>query len=444
MESEWLRDAIRLSFNASIQTAPGDPKPAPPQRDPKREKLIDGLLYSRSFILTYHLVILGFVVILSVVHWSGKAIRWRKRRAALLRICGTDAASIEEVPRIETKSVQDYEGVSSSGSSTVEGTASPPQKDLEDEETPLLHPGHSPPSLHPRNVGISSMNAFLMYQPRPIPFLNKTLPANGTSIVILAFIGLNTFYTLFHIKFNVDELFVVADRFGLVFVANLSLLYILAAKNQPLKFLTGRSYESLKIFHRRLGELVCLEAFLHTSGMIAVWYTLIRPNGFGFIRFLLLPLILLGLGAFFSYEFLYFTSLASFRQRWYELFLGLHIVLQVAVLVLVFLHHKAGRPYVDIVLGIFLIDRLVYRLCIKSTTVRAYAKVMEDGETLTLSTTLALQRKPGILSLVGRSIKSDWQPTDHVFATVPALGQEHIIQAPPLHDSISSAHSQRR
>jgi hypothetical protein len=153
MESEWLLDAIRLSFNASIQTVPGDPKPAPPQRDPKRQKLIDGLLYSRSFILTYHLVILGFVVILSVVHWSGKAIRWRKRRVALLRICGTDAASIEEVPQIGTKSVQDYEGVSSSGSSTVEGTASPPQKDLEDEEAPLLHPGHSPPSLHPRNVG---------------------------------------------------------------------------------------------------------------------------------------------------------------------------------------------------------------------------------------------------------------------------------------------------
>lgn len=112
-------------------------------------------------------------------------------------------------------------------------------------------------------------------------------------------------------------------------------------------------------------------------------------------------------------------------------------MLQVAGLLLVFLHHKAGRPYVGIVLGIFLIDRLVYRLCIKSTTDRAYAKVMEDGQTVTLSTTLALQRKPGILSLVGRSIKSDWQPTDHVFATVPALGQEHIIQAHPF--TIASA-----
>ena len=72
MESEWLRDAIRLSFNASIQTVPGDPKPAPPQRDPKRQKLIDGLLYSRSFILTYHLVTLGSIVIISVVLWTGK------------------------------------------------------------------------------------------------------------------------------------------------------------------------------------------------------------------------------------------------------------------------------------------------------------------------------------------------------------------------------------
>jgi len=48
---------------------------------------------------------------------------------------------------------------------------------------------------------------------------------------------------------------------------------------------------------------------------------------------MLLPVILLTLGAFFSYEVLYLASLASFRQRWYELFLGLHIVLQLAGLV---------------------------------------------------------------------------------------------------------------
>ncbi len=89
----------------------------------------------------------------------------------------------------------------------------------------------------------------------------------------MLFIGLNIFDALFRINFNIDELFVMAERFGLVFVANLPLLFILAAKNQPLEFLTGRSYESMNIFHRRLGEDLCLQAFLHTSGMVAIWYT---------------------------------------------------------------------------------------------------------------------------------------------------------------------------
>ena len=137
-------------------------------------------IYSRSFILTYHFAILGFIFILSVVHWSEKAIRCRKRRAARLQISGTDKGTIKEIPRKETKPIQDYEGASSSGTSTIEGTTSHLRKI--DEATPLLHSGRSARSLHSRETAISSMNAFLIYQRRPIPFFNKILPSNGTSI----------------------------------------------------------------------------------------------------------------------------------------------------------------------------------------------------------------------------------------------------------------------
>lgn len=49
-------------------------------------------------------------------------------------------------------------------------------------------------------------------------------------------------------------------------MANLPLLYLLAAKNQPLKLLTEYSYEALNVFHHRLGELLCLEAMIHAVG----------------------------------------------------------------------------------------------------------------------------------------------------------------------------------
>lgn len=271
-----------------------------------------------------------------------------------------------------------------------------------------------------------------MYQPPPVPVINKTLPPNGVSLFIIAFLALNFFYMFFHINFNAFELFILADRFGLVFIANLPLLYLLAGKNQPLKFLTGRSYESLNIFHRRLGELLCLQAFLHCAGMTFVWYVLFRPNGFGLINFLLLKVIWLGLGAFFSYEILYFTSLGSFRQRWYELFLGLHVFFQIVSLVFVFFHHHAARPYVGVAVAIFVVDRLVYRIWRKSGTYEAQVETLEDRETVKLSSTLHRRSVSQMSAFLGTSISAGWAATDHVFVSIPLLARKHVVQSHPF------------
>ena len=217
-----------------------------------------------------------------------------------------------------------------------------------------------------------------------------------------------------------------------MFVANLPLLYFFAAKNQPIKLLTGYSYESLNIIHRRLGELMCLLALLHSAGMVVVWYTLLRPTGFTFARFLFSKIILLGVGAVVAYELLYFTSLGSFRQRWYELFLGLHIVLQVVALILVWFHHANSRVYVGIALGIFIIDRLAYRIARKVKTLRAGIKVLEDEETVALSMVVPLRGRRSLGSMFGTNIADGWKPTDHVFLTVPSLARKHVFQAHPF------------
>jgi NAD(P)H-flavin reductase len=430
MESQWLRDAIRLSLKASISTTTTDDEKGPPeQRDPRLRRLAEGLLYSRKLILTYHLIIVGVICLVSAVHWTEIAIRWRKRRTSRSPQLGAENTYLK-LNSTSEESHQDPEGIYSSGS-TVQGTANPPGKD-DDEDTPLLHQGHALQSLYPRRSVYAATKAILIYQPRPMIIVDKILPSNGTSIVLLAFIALNIFYIVFHINLNIFELFVLADRIGLVFVANLPLLYLLAAKNQPLKFLTGRSYELLNLIHRRLGELLCLEALFHSAGMIVVWYILIQSNGFGLVHFLLIKMVLLGIGALISYEVLYFTSLASFRQRWYELFLGLHVVLQVAALTFVFFHHPMARPYVGVALGIFLLDRLIYRIGIKNTTVGAYTKILEDEDTVRLSSTVFIEPPPRWSAFFGTSIMSGWKATDHIFLTVPSLSSKHVIQARPF------------
>lgn len=441
MESEWLRDGLRFALEASIFTTPVDDGPGPPQqRDPRFRKLVEGVLYSRRLILTYHIVILGVITIVSAVHWTRKAAQRRRARVPRLQPLDADGAYDGDAAKTTSPSVtavnRDIEEASSSGSSTLEGVMSPQVKDA-DEDTPLLQHDTTLQTSHHRRSIIRYFKAFLMYQPPPIPLFNKTLPSNGTSIVLLAFIALNIFYTLFHLNLTIPELFVLADRCALVFVANLPLLYIIGAKNQPLKFLTGYSYEFLNIFHRRLGELLFMEASLHGLGMFGVWYTLLGPDGITVGEFLTNRVVMLGLTALTAYQILYTTSLSSFRQKWYEIFLGLHVALQAAGLTLVFFHHRGSRVYVGIAMAIFLIDRLVYRIGVKSTTVEAVASVMEDDETVKLSTEILKLPSSKFSQLVGRSIRYGWQASDHVFLSVPSLARKHIIQAHPF--TIASA-----
>ena len=179
---------------------------------------------------------------------------------------------------------------------------------------------------------------------------------------------------------------------------------------------------------------MCLIALLHSAGMMGVWYTLLRLSGMTLLDFVLKRMILLGIGAFLAYELIYFTSLGSFRQRWYELFLGLHVVLQVIALVLVWFHHPRSRIYVGVALGIFLIDRLLYRMGAKTFTTRALLGVKEDGRTVVLCAPIPLE--PGhnsFSSFFGaRDITGGWKATEHVFLTVPSLARKHIFQAHPF------------
>jgi hypothetical protein len=166
--------------------------------------------------------------------------------------------------------------------------------------------------------------------------------------------------------------------------------------------------------------------------MAAVWYALLTPVGFSLAIFIFNGGILSGIATFILYEPLYFTSLASFRKRWYKLSLGLHVFLQATALILLFFHHPASRVYVGIGLGIFLIDRLIYRVAFKSATFPAVAEIIEDVGTVRLSTGVTLERCNTVNQFLGSSITKGWQASDHVFASVPSLGRRHILQAHPF------------
>lgn len=320
----------------------------------------------------------------------------------------------------------------SSSSSTIEGSATPPEAvglNKVDETSPLLATqrvnADGPGLWKPYYV----LKSIMQYQPPPIPMINKVLPTNAVTLLVVAWVALNIFYNLYRMPLSFLYLFVFADRCGIIFISNLPLLYLLAAKNQPIKILTGYSYESLNIFHRRIGEVMCLEAFLHFVGMIAVWYGMLRHLGFTLAKFIFNRVVLLGLAAFIAYELIYFTSLGSFRQRWYEIFLALHIILQVGGLVFLWFHHHTSRPYVGISLAIFLVDRVLYRMWLKSSTHPATITILEDDETLLLSANWELSESS---PLKPTNMKHDWCPNEHIFISVPSLSRKHAIQSHPF------------
>lgn len=389
--------------------------------NPASRELIEQVLFTRRFLPTY-LIVLGVVVLLF------GAARWCMK---LSRRCTNQDYS--------QKHNLDISPASSSSSSTLRGTPilkTPASSSLEAiETTRLLSPESGILQAHTSVFTRVScyITSTLLYQPSSIRALTSPtnlLPQNSTTLLLLLFLSLNIFYLLYHTPLSIPMLFVFADRAGLLFAVNLPVLYILAAKtNQPLKLLTGWSYEGLNIFHRRLGEWMIALGVVHSTGMFGVWYTLLRPLHFSLERFLSTKLVLLGVFALISYVALWVTSTGYFRRLWYETFLSLHIFLQVVALLLLFLHHPGSRVYVLASVGIWTLDRIVGRMVLVRQKLVATLQIAEDCETVLLYCEVDI--RPGILGS-SVNILNGWKAGQHVFVTVPGIGWQHCLQSHPF------------
>jgi len=90
-------------------------------------------------------------------------------------------------------------------------------------------------------------------------------------------------------------------------------------------------------------------------------------------------------------------------------------------------------------LAIFLVDRLVWRLSLKSETFTADLEVLEDEQTLLLSVNWSIphQSDHPFGPWLRQGIRHGWKPMDHVFITMPSLGRTHLLQTHPF--TIASA-----
>lgn len=455
---QWLQAAVQgsIHFGSGLErlehfeaAAHGGPHKIPPERLAFLRKLVKALLNGRVITSKYNFVMAGLVTVFTALHLLEKRRcrrRWRRN---------TLKAGRAHVNYGTSNTGNSCHGSSSAASSAgsspriITMTPSGAYKDSEIDIERLSLLSYRRRSDLPSTSVVARMTsrlaAWLEYQPRPLPLVNRVLPSNDVSCFVILWLCINLFFQFYQLPLGLDYTKVLSSRAGDIFIVNLPLLYLLAAKNQPIKLLTGRSYEAFNILHRRVGEWMCLEAFVHSAGEV-LWrfafapdWLSIQPN---LRKYLAHPIIYFGIGAFISYELLYFTSLSSFRQRWYELFLASHVVLQLCALGFLYMHYYTARPYIKASLAVFLVDRLVWRLRMKSAVLEADLSVLSDGETVRLSAEWEKATETSRWNLwPWHNIKGGWKPTDHVFLSVRALGRSHALQAHPF--TISSAAPQR-
>ncbi|KAK4231460.1 hypothetical protein QBC38DRAFT_223166 [Podospora fimiseda] len=401
-------------------------------------RLIKAILEGRAVVACYNIVVVSVILFFTFLHF-----RQAKR----------DKRKWDEIKAKPIYNVSQPSALSGDGaSSSTEATASPLGDDDKDldvdlESLPLLLSSPSTSVNHKstpedRHYSAASISkSFLAYEPPTL--FDKTLPCNGKSLFILGWFAIVLFFHFYRLPLSWDYFFVFADRAGCHFIVNLPLLYLLGAKNQPLRAMTGYSYEQLNFFHRRIGEMMCFEALVHFSAMVYYQFCLAEDwllVSHSAKEYFTHPIILMGLGALTSYQLLYFTSLRSFRQRWYELFLASHIVLQVLALVFLAFHYPTSRWYVCIAMSIFIADRIVWRsIYSKKAKVIADLTVL-DPETLLVSADWDLpfrEKNPGFTGGYWSVLHTGWEPAAHVFLSVPELGKTHSLQAHPF--TIASA-----
>ncbi|TGZ85743.1 hypothetical protein EX30DRAFT_338071 [Ascodesmis nigricans] len=399
-EIEIFRLAIaaankRLGSATISGPTPTDADQPEESRNPLFEEIVEGILFSRWFMTTYNLLLLGILVLVCVAHQFRLHLRKRQRHA---RNNGEDGYSAPcRQPR--------------------PSSSRPPRTAESDETKPLL------PGAEKRGIWNSiwlRIRGILEYQPSQ--WWGYESPPISTCLLLLGYYGLNGFYGFYRVSLLPMKIFIVADRMGCVFVINLPLLYLMSAKNPSLKWLTGWSYERLNILHRAAGRVCILAACGHFAGFLWVQRTLLAdewPLG----KYLAIPGIAFGLVSWSSYILLGLTSKEEFRAAFYEVFLFLHVLLQTIALIFLFFHHPTARPYVLAAVLIFLLDRILYRILYASTRMTGNVTLYPDGETVCVS----LMPPPSF----------SWQSGDHVFLSIPQvalLNHPHpfsIITPPP-------------
>ncbi|OCF44973.1 hypothetical protein I317_01255 [Kwoniella heveanensis CBS 569] len=253
-----------------------------------------------------------------------------------------------------------------------------------------------------------------------------SVPTRIQGIFIFAYVALNVIFTCVGYDIFYDNMYwygekdvqiarYLADRTGIMAFYNLPLLWCLAGRNDVILWLTGWSYTSLNLLHRWVSRVTVVQAIIHS-----VAYTWLERDYLaeemkerywvtGVVATILMSLMIP-------------LSVRPFRERFYEIFLLLHIVFALASLVMLWYHvyifEGEYDPFIWASVAVWALDRFV-RVCRVLILTRRALSRSGTNTVATLSTVGGASDRGLIRLSIETSLKITPKPGEYYFLYTP-------------------------
>ena len=276
-----------------------------------------------------------------------------------------------------------------------------------------------------------------------------TLPSRFHATLLTLYLVSNVAYCIaldYRGHSKAELLAELRGRTGVLAVANMIPLFILAGRNNPLILMLRVSFDTYNLLHRWMGRMVALQAIIHTlawasnqvaaSGMRGASEKM-RSNVF----------LQYGLVGTVSMTVILIQSPSAIRHAFYETFLHVHQAAALAAVIGVYVHlhmHQLPQlPYIQAVITLWALDRFArfFRIVYRCWSWR-------EG-----LSNINVEALPGEACRVTIDIKRAWnfKPGCHVYLYVPSISyhQSHPFSVawcdrhsvlPPTEDEKLPAH----
>ncbi|WVQ64893.1 uncharacterized protein L199_003062 [Kwoniella botswanensis] len=252
-----------------------------------------------------------------------------------------------------------------------------------------------------------------------------SIPTRLQGLFIFGYVSLNVIFTVVGYDIFYENVYwyghrdtqiirYLSDRTGIMCFYNLPLLWCLAGRNDVILWMTGWSYSTLNLFHRWVARIAVLQAIVHSAG-----YTWLER---GYIAEVMKERYWwTGVVATIVMSLLIPFSVRPFREKFYELFLIIHIGLALVTLVTCWYHVEiwdgAYDPWIWASVAVWAMDRFIRVIRVLVLTYKGLSK---SGINTNATIPWSPSDQRGLIRLsITTSIKIVPQPGQYYFIYTP-------------------------